>query len=109
MFNMTFVGPQLVTMEKESEEEIRRLRKEEAWSREEAHTLLRGAERSREEEEEEAKRRNIDLTTQMENLQKTHQTEVCLSGLGRASIFIGQVRLWAESECLWVGLGKSWS
>ncbi|XP_056450895.1 coiled-coil alpha-helical rod protein 1 [Gadus chalcogrammus] len=69
------ISSQLVTMEKESEEEIRRLRKEEAWSREEAHTLLRGAERSREEEEGEAKRRNIDLTTQMENLQKTHQTE----------------------------------
>ncbi|CAL8307858.1 unnamed protein product [Gadus morhua 'NCC'] len=69
------ISSQLVTMEKESEEEIRRLRKEEAWSREEAHTLLQGAERSREEKEKEAKRRNIDLTTQMENLQKTHQTE----------------------------------
>ncbi|CAL8281411.1 unnamed protein product [Arctogadus glacialis] len=69
------ISSQLVTTEKESEEEIRRLRKEEAWSREEAHALLREAERSRVEEEEEAKRRNIDLTTQMENLQKTHQTE----------------------------------
>ena len=76
---MTFVGPQLEILKNGSEEEIRRLRTEEVRSREEVHSLLREAERSRKEEEEEAKRRNIELTTQMENLQRTHQTEVCLS------------------------------
>ncbi|CAL8362403.1 unnamed protein product [Lota lota] len=69
------ISSQLQVLEKESEEEIGRLRKEEARSREEVQTLLREAERTRREVEEEARRRNVDLTIQMENLQKTHQTE----------------------------------
>ncbi|CAL8268498.1 unnamed protein product [Merluccius merluccius] len=70
------ISSQLETLEKESEEEIGRLRKEEARSREEVQALLLKAERSRREEEGEVKRRNLDLTAQMQNLQKTHQTEL---------------------------------